>query len=107
VVTYHRSWSYLTARFDLRSDVQMEPKPGIPPSAKHLADVVDTVQARRAKVVLQEPFYSTKAAEFVASRTGAAVLVAASMTGGSPEAKDYLAMLDDVIVRLGKALAHE
>ena len=104
VVTYHRSWSYFTGRFGLLSDVQLEPKPGIPPSAKHLAEVVETVKERGAKVLLQEPFYNTKAAELVASRTGAALVAVASMTGGSAEASSYLDMLDNVVRKVSAAL---
>lgn len=104
IATYHRSWSYFAERFGLLSDIQLEPKPGIPPSAKHLAEVVATVKEQNVKVLLQEPFYNTKAAEFVASRTGAKLVVVASMTGGSPEATSYLGMLDNVIRKVAAAL---
>jgi len=104
MVTYHRSWPYLAGRFGLKADIQLEPKPGIPPSAKHLAEVIADVESRHAKVILQEPFYNTKAAEFVASKTGARVLVVPTMTGGSPEASSYLGMLDNVIGKLSAAL---
>ncbi len=104
LVTYHRSWSYLAERFGLKADIQLEPKPGIPPSARHLAEVVEDVQSRGAKVILQEPFYTRKAADFVAAKTGAQVVVAPTMTGGAPEASTYLDMLDNVIGKLGGAL---
>jgi len=104
IVTYHRSWPYLAERFGLKADIQLEPKPGIPPSAKHLAEVVADVESRHAKVILQEPFFNTKAAEFVASKTGARVVIAPTMTGGSPEASSYLGMLDNVIAKLSVSL---
>lgn len=104
LATYHRSWIYLAARFGLRADLQLEPKPGVPPTAKHLASIVDEMTTRKARVLLQEPFYPTKAAAFVASRTGAKVVAAANMTGGSPEASSYLAMLDHVIRNLSEGL---
>jgi zinc/manganese transport system substrate-binding protein len=104
LATYHRSWIYLTERFGLRGDIQLEPKPGIPPSAKHLASVIAEVQARQGHVILQEPFYPVKAAEFVAARTGAKVVVVPTMTGGSTEASSYLEMLDNVIGKIGASL---
>jgi zinc/manganese transport system substrate-binding protein len=104
LVTYHRSWGYLAARFGLRADLQLEPKPGIPPTAKHLASVVESMKARQVRVILQEPFYTRKAADFAAGRTGAAVLVVPTMTGGGPEASGYLAMLDNAIGKLSAAL---
>ncbi len=104
VVTYHRSWPYLTERFGLRGDLQLEPKPGIPPSAKHLASLVSDAEARKVRVILQEPFYTLKAAEFVAARTGAKVVVVPTMTGGSAETTGYLDMLDNVIRKVSAEL---
>jgi ABC-type Zn uptake system ZnuABC Zn-binding protein ZnuA len=104
IVTYHRSWPYLTERFGLRGDLQLEPKPGIPPSAKHLASLVSEAEARKAHVILQEPFYTRKAAEFVASRTDAKVVVVPTMTGGSLEAGSYLDMLDNAIRKVAAGL---
>ena len=104
LLTYHRSWVYLTGRFGLRGDLQLEPKPGIPPSAKHLAALVREAEARQVRVILQEPFYTLKAAEFVAARTGAQIVVVPTMTGGAPEASGYLALLDNIIGKLGAAL---
>ena len=104
IVTYHRSWVYLTERFGLRGDLQLEPKPGIPPSAKHLASLVSEAESRKVRVILQEPFYTLKAAEFVASRMGAKVVVVPTMTGGSPEAASYLEMLDNAIRKVSAEL---
>ena len=104
LVTYHRSWPYLTERFGLRGDLQLEPKPVIPPSAKHLASLVSEAEARKVRVILQEPFYTLKAAEFVVSRTGGKVVVVPTMTGGSPEAASYLEMLDNVIRKVSAEL---
>jgi zinc/manganese transport system substrate-binding protein len=104
LVTYHRSWGYFAERFGLRADLQLEPKPGIPPTAKHLASVVEAMKARRACVILQEPFYTRKAAEFAAGRTGASVIVVPTMTDGAPEAVGYLAMLDNVVGKLSAGL---
>jgi len=104
LITYHRSWIYLMDRFGLRGDLQLEPKPGIPPSAKHLATLVSDAKGRQARVILQEPFYTRKAAEFVASRTEAKILVAPAMTGGAPEVGSYLKMLDHVIQKLSEVL---
>ena len=104
IVTYHRSWIYLTERFGLLGDLQLEPKPGIPPSAKHLAALVSDAKGRQARVILQEPFYTLKAAEFVASRTDAKIVVVPTMTGGSSDATHYLEMLDNVIRKVSAEL---
>jgi zinc/manganese transport system substrate-binding protein len=104
IVTYHRSWIYLTHRFGLKVPVELEPKPGIPPGSRHLAEVVRTVQTEKIAVILQEPYYSLKAADFVARQTGAAVVVCPNTVGGAAEAGSYLQMIDLVVRRLAQAL---
>ena len=104
IVTYHCSWSYFANRFGLVVAAELEPKPGIPPSPSHLAAVIDRMKADNVRVVLMEPFYSRKAADLVASRTGAAVLVRANSVGGQPDATDYIAMIDMVVKLLHEAL---
>jgi len=104
VASHHRSWNYLLGRFGLVLAAELEPKPGIPPSSRHLAEVVETVRARGVKAIMVEPFYPPKAAGFVAERTGARVVVAANATGGDEAATDYVAMLDSCVRRLAAAL---
>src|SRR4051795_1008944 len=40
VVAYHDSWPYFAHRFGLDISIFLEPKPGIPPSPSHLAEVI-------------------------------------------------------------------
>ena len=79
---------------------ELEPKPGIPPTAAHLAELVATMQAEQVDLILQEPFYSAKAAERVSAATGARVVVVANSVGGRPEATDYLALMDRIVDEL-------
>ena len=39
IITYHRSWVYFATAFGLEVVNTVEPVPGIPPTAKHLAEV--------------------------------------------------------------------
>jgi len=103
MVTYHRSWSYFAHRFGLVVIEELEPKPGIPPSPGHVADVVERVNAEAVKVLLMEPFYSRKAPELIASETGISVVECANLVGGQTEATDYLTMIDNIVKRLSTA----
>ena len=105
IVTYHRSWSYFAHRFDLVVAGELEPKPGIPPSPGHVADIVKRTKAEGIKLLLMEPFYSRKAPDLVASQTGITVISCANSVGGQPEATDYLAMIDNIVSRVSTALA--
>jgi ABC-type Zn uptake system ZnuABC Zn-binding protein ZnuA len=95
IVTYHPTWKYFAKRFGLVSDLFLEPKPGIPPSPPHLAEVIRTMDGGHVRVILVEPFQSRKTAESVADRTGAVVVDVCQFPGGLPGTKDdYVALLD-------------
>jgi len=56
-VTYHKTFSYFCDRFEIKCEVQLEPKPGIPPTASHLISVIDQMKKRNIKLVLIENLY--------------------------------------------------
>ena len=103
LITYHKSWIYFANRFGLRIVGELEPKPGIPPTAAHLADVIATMKAEKTSLILQEPFYSRKAADRVAAAMGARVVVVANSVGGQPEATDYLTLMDWIVAQVAGA----
>lgn len=98
IVTYHKSWIYFAQRFGLAVAIELEPKPGVPPSPAHLVKVEETVRREGIGIILQEPWHSRKAADRVAANTGARVVEAPSMVGG--EAGGYVALIDLIVDRL-------
>ena len=104
IITHHRSWSYMAHRFGLRVVAELEPKPGIPPSGSHLARVMKRAKAEKARVILLEPAYSRKAADLVARRTGATVVVCPISVGGRKGAGDYLTLIDLIVNSVSKAM---
>jgi ABC-type Zn uptake system ZnuABC Zn-binding protein ZnuA len=104
IVTQHKSWIYLTNRFGMLVAGELEPKPGIPPTPTHLAEIIDLVKKTGIKVILLEPFYERKAADLVAEKTGAKTVVCANAAGGQKEATDYLALMDLIVNSLGDAM---
>lgn len=105
IITYHRSWEYFNFRFGLKVAAELEPKPGIEPTPGHTASVVKIVQERKVKAIVQEPFYSTRNAEFVADRTGVSVVVVPGSVGQDPSAPNYIALFDVIVDRIARALS--
>lgn len=104
VVTYHRSWPYFLARFGLVTLGELEPKPGIPPTAKHLAGLIQSMKEKKAAVVIKEPYQESRAPEKVARETGARVVTLSQMVGEPKEASDYIALFDHNIAAIKTAL---
>ncbi len=97
LVTYHKNWEYFARRFGLVVMAELEPKPGIPPTAAHLATVAERMKQEGVSFILQDPFYSRKAADRLAGQTGARVLVAASSVGGSPAVGSVFQVFEELV----------
>jgi zinc/manganese transport system substrate-binding protein len=104
IVAWHTSWRYFASYSGARIVGFMEPKPGVPPSPSHLAGLILTMQRTGAKVIVMEPFYDRKTADFVASKTGAKVLVLPPSVGGIRGVDDYIALMRHDITTLAAAL---
>lgn len=104
VVAYHDSWVYFAHRFGLNIDTFLEPKPGIPPSPSHLAEVIEKMKAQKIKAIIVEPFHDRKIAEKVASSTDAKVVDFAQYPGAIPGTDSYVKLIDTLVSRLAAAL---
>jgi zinc/manganese transport system substrate-binding protein len=104
IVAYHDSWPYFAHRYGIGIDTFLEPKPGIPPSPAHLAEVIAQVKAQKMKAIIVEPFHDRKIAERVASATGAKVVDFAQYPGALPNTETYVKLQDALIARLTAAL---
>jgi zinc/manganese transport system substrate-binding protein len=104
VVAYHDSWPYFAHRFGVNIDIFLEPKPGIPPSPSHLAEVIAQMKAQKIKAIIVEPFHDRKIADKVASATGAKVVDFAQFPGGIPGTDTYIKLIDKLVSGLAEAL---
>jgi len=104
VVAYHDSWPYFAHRFGINLNIFLEPKPGIPPSPSHLAEVIEQIKAQHIKAIIVEPFHDRKIAEKVASATGAKVVDFAQYPGALPGTDNYVKLIDRLVSSLAAAL---
>ena len=104
LVAYHDSWVYFAHRFGFVIDVFLEPKPGVPPSPSHLAEVIGKIKAEQIKAIIVEPYHNRKIAEKVAASTGAHVVDFAQFPGALPGTESYISLIDKLVAELAAAL---
>lgn len=100
VVAYHNSWPYFEQRFGFRVVGFVEPKPGIAPSGKYVAELAESMQRDGVRVILMSTFYNRKTAELVARLSGARVVTLANSVQGFPEVKTYFDLFESNLSRL-------
>lgn len=104
IVVYHKDFSYFIRWMGMVETGTLEPKPGIPPSPAHLAELVDQMKSTPAKVIVYAPYNSSKAADFLSERTNIPTVLLPFTVGGTDKAKDLFGLFDDTIERLLKVV---
>jgi zinc/manganese transport system substrate-binding protein len=104
VVVYHKDFSYFINWAGMREAGSLEPKPGIPPTPSHLAQLVEQMKRDPAKLVIYSPYSSPKAAEFLSQQANIPAVMMPFTVGGSDKAKDLFGLFEDTIERLLKTV---
>jgi ABC-type Zn uptake system ZnuABC Zn-binding protein ZnuA len=105
MVCYHKNWAYFSARFRIPCAQYIEPKPGIPPSPGHVADVIAFMRSEHITVLFAANYFSRSQVERVASRTGARAVLVPEHVDGETGISDYFTLVDTWIQRLNAAFA--
>src|SRR5262249_27243252 len=101
VVTYHKSFTYFADWTGLAVVDTVESKPGIPPSAKHIDDLVKVIPQEGVKVIIVEGFYPKKVPEYLSQKAGIPMLQLPTDVG-EEGAKDYFDLIDTLIREIKK-----
>ena len=104
IVTYHASWPNFAKSFSLDVVGFLEPKPGIPPTPQHKLEIINLMNAQKVPLILMEVYFDRKDPDFVASKTGATVVMIPPSVGGEPAAKDYISLFDVDVEKIASAL---
>ncbi|MEO8717388.1 MAG: zinc ABC transporter substrate-binding protein [Burkholderiales bacterium] len=100
VVVYHANLSYLFNWLGVRTVGTLEPKPGVPPSAAHLAALLAALKQAPAKAVVRAAYNDPRAAQWLAREAHLPEVVMPFTVGGSERATDLFALYEDSIARL-------
>jgi zinc/manganese transport system substrate-binding protein len=100
VVVYHKDMSYFINWAGMREVGSLEPKPGIPPTPTHLAELVDRMKRNPAKIVVYSAYNDRRPADFLSQRANVPGIMLPYTVGGTEKAKDLFGLFDDTIERL-------
>lgn len=104
IVVHHKNWAYLAQWLHLTIVADLEPKPGIEPSAAYLAQLLEQLKTQPAKCILRTAYQSPKPSQWLAERLDIPAITLPFTVGGSPEAQDLFALFDDTLNKLQKAM---
>lgn len=97
MISYHKSFTYLAAAFEFEIVGEVEPIPGVDPTARHLSELVDRVRAEQIAMLIMEPYYEQDSAAFLQRSTDIAVAVIPGSVGAMPGIETYTDLFDRIV----------
>ncbi|MBL7008203.1 MAG: zinc ABC transporter substrate-binding protein [Planctomycetes bacterium] len=107
ILTYHNSWPYLAKRFGLVIAGTVEPKPGLPPTSRHLTSLARLIREQQVGLLLIEPWYDERRVAALTGLDGLRLVKAATTCGTSRATAEYLDNLDFLVRQIAGADADE
>lgn len=104
IIAYHKNWVYFTTLFGLEVVDYVEPKPGIPPSARHVKELIDEIERRGIKVLIAASYFDPQQPRTIAQRTGCRDVIL-SLGVGAEGPSDYFALVDSWIDSIADAFS--
>jgi len=103
VVAYHKNWAYFSELFDLRIRNYIEMRPGIPPTPRHVEEVVNQMRNENIHVIISASYYDENEVRSVAEKVGARAVIVPTAVGGDPAVTNYFTMMDTIVSRIAAA----
>ena len=100
IVTYHKNWVYFVTLFGIEEAGTIEPKPGIPPSPRHVLELTDMMRTRHIGLILAANYFDEQKVRTVASRVGAEPVIVPLYVGGNEGAHTYFDLVDSWVSSL-------
>jgi zinc/manganese transport system substrate-binding protein len=100
VVVHHISWAYLWDWLGIDEIGALEPKPAVPPTAAHMASLVDVTRNSNTLAIVRAAYQDPKPADWLSSRTGVPAVTLPFTVGGDAQSKDLFGLFDSTIGKL-------
>jgi ABC-type Zn uptake system ZnuABC Zn-binding protein ZnuA len=91
---YHREWAYFSHRYQVNCAEFIEAKPGIPPTPRHVEEVIALMKERHIPVLFASNYFNRNQIQQVAAKTGATAVVVPENTAGAPGIDTYFDLMN-------------
>jgi ABC-type Zn uptake system ZnuABC Zn-binding protein ZnuA len=103
VACYHKEWDYFSREFQVNCFDYIEPKPGIPPTPRHVQEIITEMQQKHVQVLLSTNYYDRDQVLDVARRTNAKAVIVPSNVGGAAGINTYFDLMNLWVNELTRA----
>ena len=102
IIQYHRLFDYFARRTGMRIVGELEPKPGIPPTSRHLEELIEVNAAGTVYMVVTDPYHEKKSPEGLAKKLSVPWAVLPQDVAAVAAAKDIFSLYDTLLASVLK-----
>src|SRR5690606_10819705 len=99
-VVHHIRCAYLWDWLGIEQIGALEPKPGVPPTAGHMSQLIATTKSADTLAIIRAAYQDPKPADWLSDRTGVPAVTLPFTVGGDAQAKDLFGLFDSTIAKL-------
>ncbi len=96
-ISYHKTLNDFFLSFGLNFVGAIESKPGIPPSARHILQLIKTIEQQKVSCIVVESFFETNAAIRLQKSTQVGISVVPTEVKATPSAINYLELIETLV----------
>ena len=104
IVAYHDEVVYLADFLGIKNEQFLEPKPGIPPTPKHMEFLEKYLKENNVHVITTPTYFPKSSADVLAAKTGAKAVTLAMNVGELPGTEDIFGFFDYDVKTLSEVL---
>ena len=105
IILYHSHWNYFTHWQDLNVVGEIENRPGITPSPRHVQTIIEKGRDLEDVMIVAAQWDHQDVAEEVAERIGTSLAVLPGYSGAQKGTDDYFDFIDRLCARVAEAAA--
>ena len=96
----HDGYPYMNAWLGLNQVGVLEPRPGVEPSSRQLADILQRQQTLQGRMVIASAYLNDAPSKWLAEKANIPMVVLPFTVGGNEQVKSLTALYDDTVQRL-------
>jgi zinc/manganese transport system substrate-binding protein len=102
IIQYHRLFNYFALRTGMKIVGELEPKPGIPPTSRHLDELIQANTAGSVYMIVTDPYHEMKSPEGLAKKMSVPWTVLPHDVQAVADAKDIFGLYNALFANVLK-----